>query len=70
MNLHVHTAVQCCAEPVWGRGGGVEVAGPVTVGMGCAGGRMHSDACAAGVGLPDVARVTVVVGLAGLLFHI
>ena len=66
----MHVVALCCAEQAWGRDGGVEVAGPVTVGVGRAGGGMCGDAHAAGAGILDVARATVVVGLAGRLFHI
>ena len=66
----MHAVALCCAEWAWGRGGGVKVAGPVAVGMGCAGGRMGSDACATGAGILDMARAMVVVGLVGQLFHI
>ena len=70
MSLHVHAAALCCTERAWGRGGGVEVAGPVAAGVRRAGSEMHSDTCAARAGVPDVAGATVVVGLAGQLFHI
>ena len=66
----MHVAALCYAEPAWGRGGGVEVAGLVAAGVGHAGGGMHGDTHATGVGVLDVARVTVVVGLAGWLVHI
>ena len=66
----MHAAALCCAEWVWGRGGGVEVAGPVAAGVGHAGSGRHGDARAAGAGVPAVARATVVVGLAGWLVHI
>ena len=68
--LSGHAAALCCAEQAWDRGGDVEVAGPVAAGVGRAGGGMRGDACATGAGVPDVARVTVVVELAGRLFHI
>ena len=70
MSLRMHAAALCCAERVWGRGGGVEVTGPVAVVVGRAGGGMHGDARAARAGVLDVAGATVVVGLAGWLFHI
>ena len=70
MSLRVHAAALCCAERAWGRGGGVEVTGPVAAVVGRAGSGMRGDACAAGAGVPDMAGVTVVVGLAGRLFHI
>ena len=66
----MHAAALCCAERAWGRGGGVEVTGPVAAVVGHAGGGMRGDAHAAGAGVPDVAGAMVVVGLAGWLFHI
>ena len=66
----MHVAALCCAEWVWGRGGGVEVTRPVAAVVGHAGSRMHGNACAARVGVPDVVGVTVVVGQAGWLFYI